>query len=62
MIFMSVCGDTGFDAMCVVAQICEVGQHQVDSMHVCIWEHQPAVDKQQSIVLLDCHAVATYLA
>jgi hypothetical protein len=31
-------------------------------MHVCIGEHEPAVDKQQAIVLLNHHAVSTDLA
>ena len=49
----------------VVAQVREVGQHEVDAVHVGIGEHQPAVDEQDvagiAAALLDRHAVAADL-
>jgi hypothetical protein len=62
VVFVTVCGDTGFNAICVFAQPREVGQHQVDAMHVGIGKHESTVNKQQAIVLLDHHAVSTDLA
>ena len=53
------------DAVGVLAQVREVGQHEVDAVHVGAGEHQPAVDEQDPAVvadaLLDGHAVAADL-
>ena len=62
MIFMAMSCNTCFDAVCIFTQIREVGQDQVDAVHICIGKHQTTIDEEQSIVLLDHHAVATYLA
>ena len=56
------------DALGVLAQIGEVGQDQVDPVHVRVGKHQPAVDEDDRAVgvvdgaLLDGHAVAADLA
>ena len=56
---------TAVDAVGVLAQVGEVGQHEVDAVHVGTGEHQPAVDEQDAAVvadaLLDRHAVAADL-
>jgi hypothetical protein len=62
VVFVTVRGNACFNAICVFAQPREVGQHQVDAVHVGIWEHESAVNKQQAIVLLNHHAVSTDLA
>ena len=62
VVFMSVRCNACFNAVCVFAQPREVRQHQVDAVHVGIWEHKSAVNKQQAIVLLNHHAVSTDLA
>lgn len=66
VIFMPVSGNHGNDAIGVLAQVREVGQDEVDAVHVGVGEHQPAVDEQQATVvagaLLDGHAVAADLA
>ena len=54
--------NTCFNAVCVFAQPREVGQHQVDAVHVGIGKHESAVNEQQAIVLLNHHAVSTDLA
>jgi hypothetical protein len=51
-----------FNTICVFAQPREVGQHQVNTVHVGIWKHETAVNEQQAIVLLDHHAVSADLA
>jgi hypothetical protein len=48
-------------AVGVLAQPREVRQNEIDAVHVDIGKHQPAVDQQQLVVLLDHHAVATDL-
>ena len=45
-----------------VAQEREVGQDEVDAVHVGVGEHQPAVDDEQPALLLQHHAVAPDLA
>ena len=62
VIFVTVCGDTCFNAVCVFAQPREVGQNQVDAVHVGIGEHESTINEQQAIVLLNHHAVSTDLA
>jgi hypothetical protein len=62
MIFVAMSCNTRFNAVRIFTQVREVWQHQVDAVHVCIGKHQTTIDKEQPIVLLDHHAVATYLA
>jgi hypothetical protein len=62
MVFVTVRGNARFNTVCVFAQPREVGQHQVDAMHVGIGKHESTVNKQQAIVLLDRHAVSADLA
>ncbi len=54
------------DRVGVVAQVGEVGEHEVDAVHVGIGEHQTAVDQHDRPVvtgpLLDRHAVPADLA
>jgi hypothetical protein len=62
VVFVTVRRNTGFNAISVFAQPREVGQYQVDAVHVGVWKHESAVNKQQAIVLLDHHAVSADLA
>ena len=57
MIFVTMGGHASDDAVGVLAQPREVGQNQIDAMHVGIGEHQAAVDQQDAVVLFDGHAV-----
>ena len=65
VVLVPVRGDQSGDLRGVVAQVREVGQHEVDPVHVGIGEHQPAVDEQDraaiAVALLDHHAVAADL-
>ena len=65
VVLVAVGGDEAVDALGVVAQVGEVGQHEVDAVQVGPGEHQPAVDEQDPAVvaeaLLDRHAVAADL-
>ena len=62
VVLVTVRGHTTDDAVRVLAEEREVGQHQVDAVHVGVGEHEPAVDEQQLVVLLEHHAVASDLA
>jgi hypothetical protein len=62
MVFVSVRCNACFNAICVFTQPREVWQHQVDAVHIGVWEHESAVNKQQAIVLLNHHAVSADLA
>ena len=62
VVLVAVGGDARLDAVGVLAQVREVGQDEVDAVHVGVGEHQPAVDEQQAAVLLEHHAVAADLA
>ena len=71
VVLVAVRGDDGDDPRSVLAQVREVGQHEVDAVHVRVGEHQPAVDEQDAAVgavagrpsaELDRHAVAPDLA
>ena len=62
VVLVAVGGDAAVDAVGVLAQVGEVGQHQVDPEHVEVGEHQPAVDEHDLAVELDAGAVAPDLA
>jgi hypothetical protein len=62
VVFVTVRGHKTFDAVGVFAQPGEIGQHEVDAVHVGIGEHQPDIDQQHPTLLLDRHAVAADLA
>ena len=71
VVLVAVGGDDGDDAPGVLAQVREVGEHEVDAVHVRVGEHQPAVDEQdlaigtvarRTAAELDRHAVAADLA
>jgi hypothetical protein len=61
VIFVTVGGHDSFDAIGVFAQPREVGQNEVDAVHVRVWEHQPDIDQQHPALLLDGHAVSADL-
>ncbi len=62
VVLVAVRGHAADDPVRVLAQEGEVGQHEVDAVHVGVGEHEPAVDHQQAVVLLEHHAVAADLA
>jgi hypothetical protein len=67
VVLVAVGGDERDDAVGVLAQVGEVGQDQVDAVHVGFGEHEAAVDEHDRAVgssgaLLDRHAVAADLA
>jgi hypothetical protein len=62
MIFVSVCCYATHNALGIFAQPSEVGQHKVDAMHIGVGKHEPAVDEQDFIVLLNGHAVTADFA
>ena len=57
-----MCGHATNNAFFVFDKEREVGQHQVDAMHVGIGEHETAVNDEQLAVLLEHHAVAADFA
>ena len=52
MVFVAVCCNATNDAIFVFNKKREVRQHQINSVHVCIWEHESTVNKQEFVVLL----------
>ena len=58
VVLVAVGGDAAVDAVGVLAQVREVGQHEVDAEHVDVGEHQPAVEEHDAAVDLDARAVA----
>jgi hypothetical protein len=62
VVFVTMRCNACFNAVSVFTQPREVGQYQVDAVHVGVWEHEPAVNEQQAIILLDDHAVSADLA
>ncbi len=50
VVLVAVGGDAALDAVGVLAQPREVGQHQVDAEHVGVGEHQPAVEQHDAAV------------
>jgi hypothetical protein len=61
VVLVAVRDDAALDALGVLAQPREVGQHEVDAVHVDVGEHEPAVDEKDALVVLDRHAVAADL-
>ena len=51
VVLVAVGDDTAFDAVCVLAELGEVREHQVDPVHVGIGEHQPTVDEQDAVIV-----------
>ncbi len=68
VVLVAVGEDERLDPLGVLPQVGEVGQDQVDPVHVRVGEHQPAVDEHDRAArivdgaLLDRHAVAADLA
>ncbi len=62
VVLVAVGGDAADDAVGVLAQVGEVGQHQVDAEHVEVGEHEPAVEEHDRALDLDAGAVAADLA
>jgi hypothetical protein len=62
MVFMAMCCYAPHNALGIFAQPGEVGKHKVYSVHVGVGKHETAVDEQDFIVLLYCHAVTANFA
>ena len=62
VVLVAVGDDAPLDAVGVLAQPREVGQHEVDAEHVGVGEHQPAVEQHDAPGQLDRRAVAADLA
>ncbi len=62
VVFVGVREENGLDAIGVLAQVGEVGQDQIDTRHVGVGKHDPAVDEQDATVDLDATTVAPDLA
>ena len=62
MVFVRVREEDRLDPVGVLPQVREVGQHEIDTGHVGVGEHDPAVDEQDPLVDLDAAAVAPDLA
>ena len=58
VVLVAVGDDAALDAVGVLAQVGEVGQHEVDPEHVGVGEHEPAVEEHDAVVDLDAGAVA----
>ena len=62
VVLVAVGGDAPDHAVGVLPQPGEVGEDQVDAEVLELGEHQPAVEEQELVVLLQHHAVAADLA
>ena len=61
MVLVAVSGNTTNDAFCIRSQPGEVRENQIDTVHVRLREHEPAIEHQQFVVLLQDHAVTADL-
>ncbi len=62
MVLVRVREERRLDPVGVVDQVREVGQHDVDAGHVGVGEHEPAIDHEDAVVVLEAEAVAADLA
>src|SRR5438094_581686 len=62
VVLMGVRQHDALDPFGVLAQVREVGEHEIDARHVRVGEHQPAVDDEDAALDLDAEAVAPDLA
>ncbi len=62
VILVPVCQEDGPDLILLVQQVSEIGDHQVDAQHVALWEHQPAVDDDDLLVVFQDHHILAHLA
>jgi hypothetical protein len=62
VIFVPVSDDDCADVLLVVAQVTEIGQHEVDAEMLVPWEGQPRVDDDDPLVGLDDHHVLPHFA
>ena len=62
VVLVRVGEEGGFDPVGVLAEVGEVGQHEVDPGHVALGEHDPAVDDEDAVFDLETEAVAPDLA
>ena len=58
MVLVRVREEDTLDPIGVVAQVREVGQHEVDTGHVDVGEHDPAVDDEDAALDFEAEAVA----
>ena len=62
VVLVPVGEDDAIHALGVLAQVGEVGQHEVHAGHLEVGEHDPAVEDEDATVDLDAGAVASDLA
>ena len=62
MVLVAVGEDDRLDVVGALAQVGEVGQHEVDPVHLGGREHQPGVDDDDAAVVLDHGHVLADLA
>ncbi len=62
VVLVAVGEDDRLDVVCALAQVGEVGQHEVDPVHLGGREHQPRVDDDDAAVVLDHGHVLADLA
>ena len=62
MVFVTVGRNTSDNSIGVLTQVREVGKHEIDTEHVEIREHQPAVEKEDFSLHFDAGAVTTDFA
>ena len=62
VVLVRVREEDALDPVGVLAQVREVGEHEVDAGHVDVGEHDPAVDDEDAALDLEAEAVAPDLA
>ena len=62
MVLVGVGDDEGLDALALVAQVGDVGHDEVDAVHLLLGEHQPAVDDDDLVGVLEHRHVLADLA
>ena len=62
MVFVGMRKYNSLDLVCMLSEIRELRQHKIDTGHIRLREHKPAVDKKNATLYLHKEAVATNLA
>src|SRR5260370_21654294 len=57
MVVMSVCNKNAVDALRFVCEIAGIGDYKIDSKHFIIWEHQPRINNDDIVAVLNDHHI-----
>ena len=60
MVFVGMCKYNSLDLVCMLSEIRELREHKIDTGHIRLREHKPAVDKKNATLYLTGNNLLTF--